>query len=257
MREETNKTDGPTETERQIIRMGISPKLSRSHCEITNRDGGWFLKDTSTNGTYVNDKRINSDSEYSLLIHICILFYALFIELEDHDKISTIKPEHLSQLPDDKLLVQFFFSTKQDDASSSSDSITAEVSTKVQTDASESSSTAPLVRTSTTSKLLSDLECPICSSVMYNCVSIVPCLHSTCSYCLSQCLQTGKSTCPKCRTSIDYIVRNHTLRSVIQKYLEEHPEQKRDDDEIAELNKDEVLTEDKVLFVSFHSLLLS
>ena len=66
MREETNKTDTAADTQRQIIRMGISPKLSRSHCEITNRDGIWFLKDTSTNGTYVNDKRINSDSEYRL-----------------------------------------------------------------------------------------------------------------------------------------------------------------------------------------------
>ena len=66
MREETNKTDSATDTERQIIRMGISPKLSRCHCEITNRDGAWFLKDNSTNGTYVNDKRISSDSEYSL-----------------------------------------------------------------------------------------------------------------------------------------------------------------------------------------------
>ncbi|KAA6355937.1 MAG: putative E3 ubiquitin-protein ligase CHFR, partial [Streblomastix strix] len=91
-----------------------------------------------------------------------------------------------------------------------------------------------------------ELQCGICSEIMHNCVSVISCLHTFCSFCLSMWLDQGSNTCPHCRNNIDYVVRNFKIRNVVDAYLTEHPDKKRDKETIEELEKNNQLTEDKL-----------
>ncbi|KAA6391774.1 MAG: hypothetical protein EZS28_012701, partial [Streblomastix strix] len=42
----------------QAIRLGLNPKVSGKHCLIENDQIGWHITDMSTNGTFINEKRI-------------------------------------------------------------------------------------------------------------------------------------------------------------------------------------------------------
>jgi len=81
---------------------------------------------------------------------------------------------------------------------------------------------------------------------MYKCVSIIPCLHSTCSFCLSEWLKNDKKVCPICRREIDYIVRNHKVRSLIETFISLHPEEIRPKEEIEEMDKNNNLFEEVI-----------
>lgn len=67
-------------------------------------------------------------------------------------------------------------------------------------------------------------------------MSALPCLHNFCGGCLSEWLGSAV-TCPDCRTGIKEVRRNHTLRNLVDKYMEAHPDKKRPQEDIEELNK--------------------
>eukprot|EP00770_Monocercomonoides_exilis_P002421 MONOS_2405.1-p1 / transcript=MONOS_2405.1 / gene=MONOS_2405 / organism=Monocercomonoides_exilis_PA203 / gene_product=E3 ubiquitin-protein ligase CHFR isoform 2 / transcript_product=E3 ubiquitin-protein ligase CHFR isoform 2 / location=Mono_scaffold00049:119071-120491(-) / protein_length=396 / sequence_SO=supercontig / SO=protein_coding / is_pseudo=false len=116
---------------------------------------------------------------------------------------------------------------------------TAATSTSLPT-----SSPPPSAQDNKSAKLQAELECSICGQVMYNCVSTIPCLHSACAFCLSAWLKKNRDKCPTCRGKIDYIVRNHKVRSLIDAYLAMNPAEKRPQEEIDEMEKDNTLTEE-------------
>ena len=85
------------------------------------------------------------------------------------------------------------------------------------------------------------MTCGICQEILYKCVSAVPCLHNFCSACASDCLKRS-SECPMCRAEISEVRRNHDLSNLIDAFLDAHPERRRSDAEIAEMDARSTIT---------------
>eukprot|EP00443_Scrippsiella_acuminata_P126141 CAMPEP_0115617714 /NCGR_PEP_ID=MMETSP0272-20121206/23784_1 /TAXON_ID=71861 /ORGANISM="Scrippsiella trochoidea, Strain CCMP3099" /LENGTH=672 /DNA_ID=CAMNT_0003053673 /DNA_START=16 /DNA_END=2033 /DNA_ORIENTATION=+ len=94
--------------------------------------------------------------------------------------------------------------------------------------------------------LLDGATCVICQEVLYRATSIQPCLHSFCSACLGSWLwasSSGVPQCPVCREMVVRVTRNHTLDGLIEGLLKIHPERRRSDEDVVELNSRDVLQE--------------
>uniref|UniRef100_A0A0V0J6E9 E3 ubiquitin-protein ligase CHFR n=1 Tax=Schistocephalus solidus TaxID=70667 RepID=A0A0V0J6E9_SCHSO len=74
------------------------------------------------------------------------------------------------------------------------------------------------------------LTCSICNEIMFDCVSIQPCLHSYCRHCLLQ-WRAVDNICPLCRCNILGYGKNHQLGCIIEEYLKRHPESQKSAEE--------------------------
>jgi hypothetical protein len=94
------------------------------------------------------------------------------------------------------------------------------------------------------SRIKDNITCSICKDILHNAVCLVPCSHLLCGGCFVQ-LKESKSAlsgnnvaCPECRKKVSMVMDAPPgLRSIITDYLDLHPEDKRPDDAIRELDE--------------------
>ncbi|KAK2948469.1 putative E3 ubiquitin-protein ligase CHFR [Blattamonas nauphoetae] len=208
----------------QTIHLGANKLASAQHLIIERISLGRFrLTDSSTNGTWVNGEKITrGESRF----------------LKKGDTFSLQKKKQKTVDESTPFPVTFVFMTDEVDSSLPVLSQTSTINTTNADDDEKSEDK--------TDHMKSELTCNICQEIMYNCVSVVPCLHSFCAPCLSGWLEQDNDSCPVCRKSMSYPVRNHKVRALIDAYLQSHPNEKRDPDEIADMEKTNTLTEDKL-----------
>ncbi|XP_076107813.1 E3 ubiquitin-protein ligase CHFR-like [Mytilus galloprovincialis] len=87
------------------------------------------------------------------------------------------------------------------------------------------------------------LMCSICQEIMYNCISLQPCMHSYCAGCYSDWMQKSNE-CPTCRMKVKRINKNHIVNNLIEAYLKEHPEKKRPEEDLKALDAKNKITKD-------------
>ncbi|CAH1232422.1 CHFR [Branchiostoma lanceolatum] len=87
------------------------------------------------------------------------------------------------------------------------------------------------------------LLCGVCQDILHDCISLQPCMHSFCAGCYSQWMDMS-NLCPSCRNKVDRISKNHIVNNLVQVYLKDHPEKKRSEEDLAELNKKNKITDD-------------
>ncbi|KAL7672824.1 hypothetical protein ACOME3_007704 [Neoechinorhynchus agilis] len=89
------------------------------------------------------------------------------------------------------------------------------------------------------------LKCAICLEIIYNCVTIHPCMHSYCASCLSRWYR--KSTaCPTCKQESLAASKNHMVNNVIINWMKLHPgKQKIDRDDVDEIGDYRSFEDDK------------
>lgn len=66
-------------------------------------------------------------------------------------------------------------------------------------------------------------------------IAIQPCNHRFCGGCLTELVNSKKDTCIQCRKEITTAVRDAAFTSIIDDYLKNHPDEKRDPKEEEEL----------------------
>ncbi|KAL4223431.1 hypothetical protein ACF0H5_016902 [Mactra antiquata] len=88
-----------------------------------------------------------------------------------------------------------------------------------------------------------NLQCMICQEIMYDCISLQPCLHSFCAGCYSDWMSRSQE-CPSCRKKVERINKNHIVNNLIEAYLKEHPGKRRPKEDIDELNQKNKITHD-------------
>jgi E3 ubiquitin-protein ligase CHFR len=71
-----------------------------------------------------------------------------------------------------------------------------------------------------------DFCCPICDDLLFQAVTLMPCLHNFCGSCFSDWMVKQK-TCPSCREDVGSVKQNATINSVIEKFLTANPQRKR------------------------------
>ncbi|XP_062508883.1 E3 ubiquitin-protein ligase CHFR-like isoform X2 [Corticium candelabrum] len=87
------------------------------------------------------------------------------------------------------------------------------------------------------------LICGICKEILHNCVSLQPCMHAFCAGCYSMWMERSKD-CPQCRGKVQRVSKNHIVNNLVDAYLKIHPEKKRSDDDLKELDAQNKITEE-------------
>lgn len=82
-------------------------------------------------------------------------------------------------------------------------------------------------------KIEDNLFCSICQDIMYRPVSLMPCLHNFCSYCVGECIKKAGPTvlCPMARCPVTGVKPNHLVASMVDAFLEHNPTKKRKEEE--------------------------
>ena len=63
-------------------------------------------------------------------------------------------------------------------------------------------------------------------------VSVQPCNHRFCGGCLTELVKNKKGDCIKCRKQITTAVKDTSFNNIIEDYLKNHPDDKRDPKEL-------------------------
>ena len=87
------------------------------------------------------------------------------------------------------------------------------------------------------------MRCGICFEVMHQVVTLMPCLHNYCGGCFSDWLKRSKE-CPHCRDIVVEVKKNATLNNVVLNYLELNPDEKRDPEELREVEEKNIFNAD-------------
>ncbi|XP_027342449.1 E3 ubiquitin-protein ligase CHFR [Abrus precatorius] len=84
-------------------------------------------------------------------------------------------------------------------------------------------------------------KCCICLNIWHDVVTVAPCLHNFCNGCFSEWLRRSKEKrpsvlCPQCRAVVQFVGKNHFLRTIAEDMLRADSSLQRSDDEIVLLN---------------------
>ncbi|XP_030647577.1 E3 ubiquitin-protein ligase CHFR [Chanos chanos] len=94
-----------------------------------------------------------------------------------------------------------------------------------------------------TDKMEESLTCIICQDLLYDCVSLQPCMHTFCAACYSGWMERS-SLCPTCRCPVERIRKNHILNNLVEAYLLQHPEKCRSEEDLKSMDMRNKITQD-------------
>lgn len=101
---------------------------------------------------------------------------------------------------------------------------------------SSSSSESPAGFKGLPKALEEDLRCGICTDVLHRCLTLVPCGHNFCALCLAK-WRRRSMTCPGCREPVRQAVQNLDVDRIVQTFVRAHPEAARSSEEEAALER--------------------
>lgn len=84
-------------------------------------------------------------------------------------------------------------------------------------------------------------KCSICLNIWHDVVTVAPCLHNFCNGCFSEWLRRSKEKrssvlCPQCRAVVQFVGKNHFLRTIAEDMLNADSSLRRSQEEVALLD---------------------
>ena len=203
-------------------------RISGFHCVFSvvkeNEEVKFKLEDKSSNGTFINQKKVP-----------CIqVGRGSTAWLENGDEIMLLNEALVGTT--DALGFSFTIS---------------ENSLKRKLPAEAPPAAVEVKKPKVESRLSEDLNCVICTEIIHQCVTLMPCLHNVslmqcCGGCYS--LWMERSTeCPNCRSEVAEVKRNVTVSNIIESYLASNPEQRRTPEELKDLEATNKITHDSMV----------
>lgn len=101
----------------------------------------------------------------------------------------------------------------------------------------------PQAEAKMTDKMEESLTCIICQDLLYDCVSLQPCMHTFCAACYSGWMERSPQ-CPTCRCTVERIRKNHILNNLVEAYLLQHPEKCRSEEDRRSMDSRNKITQD-------------
>jgi len=92
-----------------------------------------------------------------------------------------------------------------------------------------------------------EMECYICIDYVYQCVTLIPCLHNFCAACFSDWMRKSDA-CPQCRKEVVEVKKNAAINNMVEKFLAAHPEKKRSAQEYAAMDSLNKITQNRIIF---------
>lgn len=189
--------------------------ISRHHCKFTTNDGKWYITDLSSNGIYVNDRKITPNTPFELHHHDTIEFstYLFGFKLQRDPDVNYGDVEIINL----------------DNTATAVNQLEAPANPPLvpTTDVKQSEQPPQVVTVNTVasndSKIDDELTCSICSELFISAVT-VNCQHSFCELCILTWMKNSKN-CPICRQVItsqaSSITINNLVSLVVAKKTEE------------------------------------
>lgn len=226
--------------------LSVSGKMvSGHHCYLEKQeDGQVYLWDTSSNGTLVNKLTRLTDKQ-KIEIKTGDEFYIAFNK--DKQSLGFIfnnltKPneEKVNSLHTTEASTQLMTNSVEDneDAEGLADP-SIEVECKVEAVGKKQTET----NDDECDEIEDHLTCSICQGILYKCISLQPCTHCFCAGCYSEWM-TLSQECPQCRMTVDRIAPNYVVNNLIEAYLKQHPNKKRDEEDLRELDEKNKITQE-------------
>ncbi|KAK3539306.1 hypothetical protein QTP86_034176, partial [Hemibagrus guttatus] len=248
-----------------------SKLVSGDHCKITQdqESGQVWLEDTSTNGTVINMSKLVKRQSH--LLQSGDVIYFVYRKSEPEQNIAyvyhSMTPSHSDSQDTEGECCWFSevrsvqSSVKRPDGESERDECeqperkrqktvcvydpyvvypavgephTPAVPPKSGKDGGEGSKA---------DKMEESLTCIICQDLLYDCVSLQPCMHTFCAACYSGWMERS-SLCPTCRCPVERIRKNHILNNLVEAYLLQHPEKCRSEEDMRSMDTRNKITQD-------------
>jgi E3 ubiquitin-protein ligase CHFR len=202
-------------------------RCSSKHCSLTltlvsGEDPQLQVEDLSSNGTFLNGLRVSCTQ----------IGKNVTAQLQNGDTLSILRGTNIPDVD----VIEYKVVMK---------------SAKRKREAEEES---PSKRLKVSSDLSDDLRCGICTEVIYQAVTLMPCLHNVlttqfCGGCCSDWLDKSK-LCPACRDPINEVKRNASLSSIIDTFLKSRPQDCRPQEELKELALKNKITKDSLIITA-------
>jgi E3 ubiquitin-protein ligase CHFR len=181
-----------------------------------------MIEDASTNGTFLNGKKLGKGNSE---------------ELRSGDNISFLPKGRV----DDRELIEFSFFYMQDDP---------HLKRKVEAQAEEKAAAEQRKEAEHNHKkalkfdedISNEMLCCICCEFLYQCVTAVPCMHNFCGACMTDWVDRQEKNkaevvCPQCRVRTEKIVRSAAINNLVEAYLQSNPEKNRSKESREEMAK--------------------
>ncbi|RNA30277.1 E3 ubiquitin- ligase CHFR isoform X3, partial [Brachionus plicatilis] len=218
--------------------------LSKKHCIIQRNEHDktqFFLCDQSSNGTLVNlnqkikqEKIKLNDKDVIYLVHRAnqpekniILKFEIISESKPGEKIDSIECERTN--------------INEKRSIDSDDNLKDKIQ-KIEVE-NESVEKKEFQTNQDEDDFMENISCSICNDIIYDCVSLQPCMHSYCGACYSDWMVKSQE-CPICRKKVERIAKNYLINNIIESFLKKHPHKKRSSSEINLLNEKNKILQD-------------
>jgi len=231
--------------------------ISKCHCTLRKQLNNITITCQSSNGILINGKKLSNSKTTELqaddVVHL--------VQKKENDKynisftlqVNTNTSTKEDNFDDSDSTIEYELDKSDvknvdDDIAAQSKSLKRTANTSA-TDQATKSKLPCLDQQDTSSKATSskatkeaddamaeNLVCCICQDVFHDCVSCQPCMHSFCGGCYSM-WKENSSLCPTCRQEVQTVAMNHIINNLTTAYLDQHPEKKRNEADLSELDE--------------------
>lgn len=215
-----NKSDISSPVPPSDMTLSVSPLLlTKPPQEITQED---LLPSTSAASFCIRSPALTVQASTS---------HAATGKTKDSDKLQDNWNDHLMPESKKRKIDHGVPHTSSSDGLEPSTEGNANIVPKTQTD------------TKKTDKMEESLSCIICQDLLYDCVSLQPCMHTFCAACYSGWMERS-TQCPTCRCRVERIRKNHILNNLVEAYLLQHPEKARSEEDRKNMDSRNKITQD-------------
>ena len=99
------------------------------------------------------------------------------------------------------------------------------------------------------SSLSQELICAICLDLIYQCVTLMPCLHNLCGSCVSELVNHSKN-CPMCKCEIKEAKMNPLMNNIIQDFVNKNPTYKKTSEEMKSIDSRNKFKDGNIVSIS-------
>ncbi|CAD8108451.1 unnamed protein product [Paramecium sonneborni] len=208
-------------------------KVSSNHLAIEYKDSQFTLTDYSSNGTYINEKKIGKGNTVSIingdLIYLLpnqkvkdheVIGFEFVVCINNEQQTSKSIVESIDQQNSDgkkEVKNEKLLDTKSVEKEIESQVINEPPKKKEQ-------QSFPITKID---GLEDELQCTICNDYLYEAVAANPCNHHFCGACLSNWFKKQTFECPICRQKLTGVMMARTINNLVEKWLKINPHEKR------------------------------
>ncbi|CAD8126065.1 unnamed protein product [Paramecium sonneborni] len=239
-------------------------KVSSNHLVIEYKDSQFTLTDNSSNGTYINEKKIGRGNTVQLMngdkIHLLPILKVQDFEVIGFEFIVCTNNEQFEQQvskneietiarqnSDEKREVK---NEKQLDTKTIENEIKSQIINEPPKKKDQSPFPIPKL-----DGLEDELQCTICNDYLFEAVAANPCNHHFCGSCLCNWFKKKTYECPNCRQKLTGVMMARTINNLVEKWLKVNPYEKRSEQLLNKMKEENLIYKNPQDYINLNTQL--